>query len=176
MTNIQRKYTLSNLALSLELSTSWINKVQKRTGIGGSTGKRGRKVYFDEEDMYIFRSVKLLRMLNYSLLDIKKIYEVEKRMLLCKAVNSRYKADKIDQGYHYIIHPYNFTYDEHLHPGKDVEEYDMEIAEYKKLTEFIYEISAEVFKRAKRLEDELKDFILSISKNVEADNILHPHI
>lgn len=174
MTETQKKYTLSKLALALGVSPSWINKVQGRTGIGGETGKRGVRVFFNEDDLYIFRSVKLLRILNYSLSDIKNIYDTEKKMLACKAINSRYRTEAAGEGYHYIIHPYNFTYDEHAHSGRDMQEYDLEIGEYKKWAEFIYKISADIAVNAKKLVDEFQDFTLSISKNAEASQSLPP--
>ncbi|MFH1867536.1 MAG: hypothetical protein ABH843_01070 [Candidatus Omnitrophota bacterium] len=174
MVDIQKKYTLSKLALVLGVSASWVNKVQTRTGIGGDTGKRGVRVFFTDDELYVFRSVKLLRILNYSLSDIRKIYDIEKKMLASKSINSKYRTNAAGEGYCYIIHPFNFTYDERAHAGKDMQEYDLGIGEYKQWAEYIYKMSAEISNSAKKLEDEYKDFTMSISKNVTASQNLPP--
>jgi len=170
--DIQKRYTLLEISLAIGVSTSWINKVQRNTGIGGDIGKRGKNVYFGGDDLYVFRNVKLLRMLDYSLVDIKKLYEIEKRMISCKAINSMYKLGPEEQGYHYILHNFNFTYDEKAQPGRHIEEYDRTIADYRKWAEYIYKASVLIARRARTLEGDVKALVGGISRNVDAGDVL----
>ncbi|MFH0732160.1 MAG: hypothetical protein V2A72_04465 [Candidatus Omnitrophota bacterium] len=166
--NIQRKYTVSELSITLGLSTSWINKIDRKIGITAGARKDYKKPCFRQDDLFIFRNIKLLRILGYSIPDIKKIYDVEKKMLSCRAIVSKYQSIVPKHGYHYILHPYNFTYDEHAHPGQDMKEYDSEIIDYKGWAEFLYTHSLEIEKRAKQLQDEITSLAEAISNNAQA--------
>lgn len=173
--DIRCKYTVSEISLKLGLSASWVNKINRKIGITTTLGSEYKRVYFRDEDLCIFRNIKLLRVLGYSISEIKKIYDIEKKMLSCKAINSKYKSEAPRQGYHYILHPYNFTYDERVHPGQDMKDYDIEIIDYKGWAEFIYMTSVGIEKRSQQLESELGDFIVTITKDVEAGNKLSPY-
>ena len=172
MINVQSKYTLSELASKLGVSTPWVNKVHHQIGVGSYIGKHGKRLYFNDDDLHVFKNIRLLRMLDYSFSEIKTIYGIEMKMLSCKAINCSYRAKDPASSYLYVLHPYNFTYDEHAVPGKKLQEYDMEIEDYKKWCDFIFETSMLIFDRAAKVSDDFKNFTISIVKNTEAGRIL----
>ena len=66
---------LTEVANELNISSSWINKIQNRTGICKSNlGKPGKEPYFSNDDMRNLRLVKILRTLGYNLDKIESIY------------------------------------------------------------------------------------------------------
>ena len=53
MPNIHGLYSLGEAALKLSVSSAWINKIQKRTGIVQKDGGKGQVSYFSEEEIEI---------------------------------------------------------------------------------------------------------------------------
>ena len=169
------QYSLSNVAASLGVSAAWVNKVQRKLGIGGVPGKHPEKSTFGDDELFMLRRVKLLRILDYSFSDIDRVYNIEKKMLSCKSVNNRYVSGAIGQGYSYVIHPFNFTYDEKSDSVDDLRQYDSEIAGYKKLCSKIYQSSIRMSERSNMLFDQLQDFNKSLLPNAEAAKALQSH-
>jgi len=80
MPNIQGDYSLTEVATKLNISAAWINKVQRETGVCVKESAQGKRAEFSADDVKMLENVKLLRLLDYSLNDIKHIYELEKRI------------------------------------------------------------------------------------------------
>jgi len=154
MPNIQGAHTLSETALKLNVSPSWINKIQTRTGIGGETGTSGKKASFKDDDVKTLKNVKILRALELEIDDIKNIFEIEKKMI---RIYEGYKTSHPSQKevHSYIVHPYNFEYP--LFVKADGEDIDKKSAEiYAELAKEIFKISKEVEKRAGMLAEDLQ--------------------
>jgi DNA-binding transcriptional MerR regulator len=81
MPDIDRKYSLTEIAKELNVVPTFINRVQRETGIGGTTGSQGRVVSFDEQFVRIFRIVKTLRMIGLNFSDIKKLWSLEETLI-----------------------------------------------------------------------------------------------
>ena len=97
-------------AVELKVSPSWLNKIQNKTGIGGKTGVRGNRTSISDDDIEIFRNVKLLRDLDFEIEEIKKIYELEKEMIsLAGGHESTNLTIYSDNDRCFILHPYKFS-------------------------------------------------------------------
>ena len=108
MPNIHGLFSLGEVALKLSVSSAWINKIQKRTGIVQKEGGKGQVSYFSEEEIEILRNVKLLRVLDYSLEDIKDLYDQEKAMM--ELVGSKEEPEPEESEEKYIVHfPYGYS-------------------------------------------------------------------
>jgi DNA-binding transcriptional MerR regulator len=81
MPNIQGDYSLTEIATKLNVSASWINSVQKQTGICAKESTQGKRAEFTSQDIKTLKNVKFLRMLDFSLEDIKNIYELERQYI-----------------------------------------------------------------------------------------------
>jgi DNA-binding transcriptional MerR regulator len=161
MPNIQGEHTLSEVAVSIGVSPAWINKIQERTKVGGSTGVSGRKASFSDDDVEMFRNVKLLRTLDFSLDEIKEIHEEEKKIIKIGGYVKHHPDDK--GGCRHIIHPFGFPY-----PMIELSERDIskaEADEYKKSAEKVFRISKEVTRRAKLLCDGLTEMTEKFIRN-----------
>ena len=75
------KYSLKDVALRIDRSVPWINKMQKLTGLPRKTGKRGVKVEFSQADFNMLRIFKVLRALD---VDVKKLDRINKKELYRK--------------------------------------------------------------------------------------------
>ena len=98
MPNIQGDYSLTEVATKLNISAAWINKVQRETGVCVKESAQGKRAEFSADDVKMLENVKLLRLLDYSLDDIKQIYELEKRI-----GSIGYLDGIIDKGFNTII-------------------------------------------------------------------------
>ena len=101
------KYTLTETAEKIGVTSAWINRVQRETKIGGEIGKKGHKVSFTDDMVEVLRRVKVLRLLGFSFPDIKGLYELEENILGTEqAIGREYQLSTIS-GYTIplIIHP-----------------------------------------------------------------------
>ena len=80
MADIHGQYSLQEVAHRLSVSPSWINKLQKETGIGGPLGIPGKRALFTEKDIFAINRARILRDLRFSLKEIGEIYTVEMRL------------------------------------------------------------------------------------------------
>lgn len=81
MSNIYGTYTLTEAAHAIGVTSAFINRIQKETGIGGETGTKGRLAAFSGEDIEVFKKIKILRMLGFRFKDIKEIWNTESRLI-----------------------------------------------------------------------------------------------
>ena len=81
MPNIQGDYSLTEIATKLNVSASWINDVQRKTGICLKKSTQGKRAEFTKHDEFMLKQVKTLRTLDFSLDDIKHIYALEQRYI-----------------------------------------------------------------------------------------------
>jgi DNA-binding transcriptional MerR regulator len=160
MPNIQGDYTLSELALKIGVSPSWINKVQNRTGIGGKTGTSGKRVYFTEQDLFIFKNVDLLRRLGFDLKEIKEIYESEKKLI--GVIHGTADLESSKDANMFIIHPGAFAVCGSVATPDNIDE-----DAYKKCSREIFKISKEVAKRADRLGLDFQELKEKLSMNIK---------
>ncbi len=90
------KYSLTETAGKIGVTSAWINRVQRETKIGGEIGKKGHRVSFTDDMVEIFRRVKVLRFLGFSFQDIKGLYELEENMLkIEQAISREYELSNI---------------------------------------------------------------------------------
>ncbi len=154
MPNIQGNYSLTEIATKLNVSASWINGVQKLTGICSRDLAQGKRAEFTDQDVTILKNVKLLRLLDYSLNDIKQIYDLEKQINKIGYMGDVRPDEKCFQT---IIHS-NCIFseenekDEHLFKLlKDKSKGDVE--NYYKLIKELCRISKEVGRRVEDTQD-----------------------
>ena len=81
MHHIDEIYTLTEIAKELNVVPTFINRIQKETGIGGSIGTRGKAASFEKKFVRIFRMIKALRLMNFNFKDIQKLWELEENIL-----------------------------------------------------------------------------------------------
>ena len=160
MPNIQGDYTLSELALKIGVSPSWINKVQNRTGIVRKTGTSGKRAYFTEKDATVFKNVDLLRKLGFDLKEIKEIYEFEKNLI--RAIHGYGEPASQEDAYMFIIHPGAFAVSESVATDPDG---GIDEDAYKECSKEIFKISKEVTKRADRLGQDFQELKKKLSIN-----------
>jgi len=77
MSNILGTYTLTEAAHEIGVTSAFINRIQKETGIGGEVGTKGRLAAFSHDDVEVFKRIKILRMLGFRFKDIKPIWDTE---------------------------------------------------------------------------------------------------
>ncbi len=161
MPNIHGLYSLSEVALKLNVSSAWINKIQKRTGIVQKEGGKGKPSFFSERDIEVLKNVKLLRVLDYSLEDIRDLYNQEKEML--KYIVSK-PISKTKKGLgKYIIHyPHEFSEEDFSEFKKELSVKGVDDAKdlqtYREIERRMEKTFSEVKKRAERLQEDLKRF------------------
>ena len=167
MPNIHGLYSLGEVALELNVSSAWINKIQKRTGIVQKEGGRGKLSYFSKEEIEILRNVKLLRVLDYSLEDIKELYDQENKLM--EYIGCKSAPEPEDSEEKYIVHcPYGYSgrvsiqedgtclcFKGDIEEGPD----DIDGEKYKEMTRRIKDTFREVTRRAKQLQEDLKHFL-----------------
>ena len=167
MPNIHGLYSLGEVALKLSVSSAWINKIQKRTGIVQKEGGKGKLCYFSEEEMEILKNVKLLRVLDYSLDDIKELYSQEKMMM--EYIGIKADPEPKESKEKYIIH-YPYGYSERVSmdpdgtclcfkgaPEDGPDEIDGE--KYQEMASRIKDTFREVSRRASQLQEDLNRFL-----------------
>jgi DNA-binding transcriptional MerR regulator len=81
MPNIYGKYSLTEIAHELKVTPAFINRIQRETGIGGQIGIKGQPSLFNENDIHIFRRIKILRRIDCSFSDIKEIWDLENKII-----------------------------------------------------------------------------------------------
>jgi DNA-binding transcriptional MerR regulator len=81
MPNIHGTYTLTEAAHEIGVTSAFINRIQKETGIGGEIGTKGRLAAFSKDDVEVFKRIKILRMLGFRFKDIKEIWETESALM-----------------------------------------------------------------------------------------------
>jgi hypothetical protein len=68
-----KKYTLTETAALLRMSSAWINKAERFLGIKPLNSCKGKSVSYTETQINILKKCKLLRVLNFPFCNIKKI-------------------------------------------------------------------------------------------------------
>jgi len=144
MADMIGRASLQETALKLNVTVAWINKVQSRTGIPITTGEKGRRVFFYDEEIHMLTVVKILRSLNFTLEDIKSIFEKEKRMI-SKFGKGSMTLGKTKIGRAYIIHSCEILTNFETGEGEQVN--CLEDKEYSKGVKKIIEISREINRR-----------------------------
>lgn len=81
MANIYGTYTLTEAAHEIGVTSAFINRIQKETGIGGGVGTKGRLAAFSMEEVEIFKRIRILRMLDFSFKEIKEIWNTEAKLI-----------------------------------------------------------------------------------------------
>ena len=82
MSNILGTYTLTEAAHEIGVTSAFINRIQKETGIGGEVGTKGRLAAFSSDDVEVFKRIKILRMLGFRFKDIKTIWDAETAIII----------------------------------------------------------------------------------------------
>lgn len=78
MANIRDGYSLTELCAKLDLSPSWVKKIEKHLSLKGwGSGQRGKKSYYDAHKYEFFRKISILRFLGFGLEDIKQLFDQE---------------------------------------------------------------------------------------------------
>ena len=85
MHNIDGIYTLTEIAKELNVVPTFINRIQRETGIGGHIGTKGKVASFNVEDVKIFRIVKALRIIGLGFEDIKRLWILERNLIHMQA-------------------------------------------------------------------------------------------
>lgn len=134
-------YSLSEAANKIGATSAWINRVQRETGIGGGTGKKGHKVSFDDSLVDILGRVKIFRLLGFSFRNIKDLYELESSLLILeKSIKDEYEISQLSE--HTI--PLLLHFNEILAFGP-------------LFPENLNEVSKEILYREKNIEEYIKD-------------------
>lgn len=78
---LKEKWTLTQVAAQVGQSHSWIKKIEEELAIPGwCSGRRGKGSGYEIEHRDFFKKVAVLRMIDISLPDIKKVYDAEKEI------------------------------------------------------------------------------------------------
>jgi DNA-binding transcriptional MerR regulator len=94
MPDITGKYTLTEAAREVGVTPSFINRIQRETGIGGRVGTKGKQASFETRDLKIFQRIKVLRTIDFSFQEIKKIWNKELEIYkLLDDMRERYQTD-----------------------------------------------------------------------------------
>ena len=98
MPDIYGKYTLTEFATNLGVTTAFINRVQRETGIGGPLGIRGQAAVFNSSDYLTFQRIAALRRIDFSFKEIKDIWGIEKKLILDSEdiTSHKYPSIKLD--------------------------------------------------------------------------------
>ncbi|MCP3686078.1 MAG: MerR family transcriptional regulator, partial [bacterium] len=69
----EKTYNLHEVAKEIGVSSAWINKLQKRANIVNKSkeGNHGKRLSFTKEELNTFKTVKVLRTLDFSISEIK---------------------------------------------------------------------------------------------------------
>ena len=145
MPNIEGNYTLTEVATQLEVSLTWINKVQIKTGVAKRPFEQGMKASFIEEEVKMLYNVKLLRTLDYTLDDIQKIYNKEVEMLKLSNTHITAIASDLPGDYKYIINP--------CYIDRSIQD-----KKYSELLSAYLKLSSEVVRRADKLGEDMATY------------------
>ena len=105
--DIKQELSLAETAQRLGVTPAWINRVQRQTGIGGETGKKGHKVAFTNIIIETLRRVKVLRLLDFSFKRIKAIYAMEEDIIISEDnLSGEYELSNLTKNkIQLVIHP-----------------------------------------------------------------------
>ena len=149
MPNIHGEYTLNEVSASLKVSTAWLTKIQKRTGVVDRPCGRGNRGYFTNDEVSMFSNAKLLRALDYSLEDIKEINDTELKMI---SYAKYYEGVDGEDVPNYIIHPFGITTELSKDgAGQPVTDVDLNASHYKENAAFIFEVSRDIVRRTEKV-------------------------
>ena len=82
MTNTENAYSLTGLCAELDLSPSWVKKIEHYLGLRTwGSGQRGKKSFYSDHQLEFFRKIAILRFLGYGLDDIKTMFDGEMKIL-----------------------------------------------------------------------------------------------
>jgi DNA-binding transcriptional MerR regulator len=76
-TNSTTTYSLTEVAYELDVSPSWINDVQRKTGICKKQNSQGKKIEMTEEEITLLEKVRVLRILGYNFKEIKTLMRLK---------------------------------------------------------------------------------------------------
>jgi hypothetical protein len=98
MPDIYGKYSLTEIAKGLNVPLTFINRIQRETGIGGKPNKenRGRPLMFEANMVSTFKMVKALRLMDFSFPDIKELWAIEERVLAASIKMSKINEQRYD--------------------------------------------------------------------------------
>lgn len=147
MPTIYGKYSLTEVASTLNVTPAFINRIQRETEIGGSIGVKGQATSFTDLDVKVFQRIKVLRKIDFSFKDIKDIWKLETNIM---ALEIYLQKDKISDMANWgkmslILHPIQIK-----RPGVEFDH-----SQPKNLKSYIQEINklAKVAEEVKRRRD-----------------------
>ena len=101
MSTIHGTFTLTEAARLIGVTSAFINRIQKETGIGGEIGTKGRLASFSGDDIEVFKKIKILRMLGFRFKEIKEMWDTEQKLFVAwrsiviqKAIGSELENDE----------------------------------------------------------------------------------
>jgi DNA-binding transcriptional MerR regulator len=171
MPNIQGDYSLTEVATKLNVSSSWINDVQRKTDICKKESTQGKRAEFTDKDLIMLESVKMLRQLDYSLNDIKHIYNLENKLITLGGLFPYFVIDKkTSDGIVMIINQWvvinNYVENDGIiNPLKNRS--DDEKKEYTKLFEEYVRICFEITRRLRGLQEKTQVLNNMMATNYE---------
>lgn len=152
--DILGKYSLNEVALKLNTSPSWVNKIQQRTGVCKKGSRAGKRASFNEDELLMLKNVKVLRTLDFEISGIKEVYEAEKEMIKIAGIYGRtYHSHKETRSF--IIHPFTFDYPAYAKADGSDFKNKKEADAYDALAKKMLKVSDEVGRRAIALRTEL---------------------
>jgi len=97
MTNPEGAYSLTELCAELDLSPSWVKKIEHYLGLRSwGSGQRGKKSFYSDHQFEFFRKIAILRFLGYGLDDIKNMFDNE--MDILNQVMEHFPEDDMEEG------------------------------------------------------------------------------
>lgn len=161
MPDIDERYTLTEIAKELNVVPTFINRIQKETGIGGSIGTRGKAASFEKKFIRIFRMVRALRMIGLNFEDIRKLWGLEEAILKIQDKLQKGSISKLpltfdepgSQSIQLILHKDSVYYSKTMDDLKIRDPYKKS---YPELLEMLIERKQEVKRRRGVFTEELK--------------------
>lgn len=165
MADILGNYSLNEAAVKTDTSSSWINKMQQRTGICKKDTVSGRKASFTEDEILMLQNVSVLRTLNFEIAEIKEVYGIEKKMIdIAGTFGKTQHSHKESRSF--VIHPSTFDYPAYAKAdGSDFSK--KEAKAYEELAKNILKVSKEVSRRAEVLSVKLGTLGKKMKENSE---------
>ncbi len=164
--NILGSYSLNEVAVTLNTSPSWINKVQQRTGICKKDTRSGRKSSFSEDEVLMLQNTSVLRTLNFEIGDIKEVYEIEKKMIEIAGTYGKTQHPH-KESRSFLIHPYTFDYPVYAKADGSDFKNKKKAKTYEELAKSILKVSKEVSRRATVLSVKLESIGKRLKENAE---------
>ena len=82
MTKEKDAYSLTELCEDLDLSPSWVKKIEHYLGLSSwGSGQRGKRSFYSGHQFEFFRKIAVLRFLGYGLEEIKTVFDNEMDIL-----------------------------------------------------------------------------------------------